>query len=84
MLRWSHAIPDVPLSYRGPFSVFSAPPWGSVSVYLSHRASFSFFIALALFLLTRRASLLGQEGFFIVDILLYFGEDLGHAYLRVL
>ena len=47
-------------------------------------ASFSFFVARALFLLSRRASLLGQEGFFTIDILLSFGEDLGHACLRVL
>ena len=43
-----------------------------------------FFVAPALFLLSRRASLLGQDGFFTVDILLCFGENLGHASLRVL
>ena len=55
------SIPDVPFpsSYRGPLSVFSAPPWGSVPVCLSLGASFSFFVAPALFLLSRRASLLG-------------------------
>ena len=77
-------IPNVPSSYRGPLSVFSAPPWGSIPIYLSLGASFSFFVAPAIFLLSRRASLLGQEGFFTVDILLCFGEDLGHACLRVL
>ena len=77
-------IPDVPSSYRGPLSVFSAPPWGSVPVCLSLGASFSFFVTLAPFLLIRRAPFLGQDDFFIVDILLRFGEDLGHACLRVL
>ena len=77
-------IPDVPSSCWGPLSVFSAPPWGSVLVCLSLRASFSFFVAPTLFLLSRRASLLGEEGFFAVDILLYFGEDLDHAGLRVI
>ena len=51
---------------------------------MSLGASFSFFVAPALFLLSRRASLLGQEGLFAFDILLCFGEDLGHAGLRVL
>ena len=83
-LRWSSAIPDVPLSYQGPLSVFSAPSWGSVPVCLSLGAPFSFFVAPALFLLSRRASLLGQEDFFTVDILLCFGEDFGLACLRVL
>ena len=83
-LRWSPAIPDVPSYCRGPLSIFPAPPWGSVLVYLSLGASFSFFVAPTLFLLSRRASLLGEEGFFAVDILLCFGEDLGHAGLRVL
>ena len=78
------AILDVPSSCRGPLSVFSAPSWGSVPVCLSLGALISFFVAPALFLLSRRASLLGQEGFFTVDILLCFGEDLGHACLRVL
>ena len=77
-------VPDVPSSYRGPLSVFSAPPWGSVPVCLFLGASFPFLVASALFLLSRRASLLGQEGFFTVDILLCFGEDLSHACLRVL
>ena len=77
-------ISDVPSSYRGSFSVFSASRWGSVPVCLSLRASFSFFVAPTLFLLSRRASLLGQEGFFTVDILLSFGEDLVHACPRVL
>ena len=77
-------ISDVPSSYRGPLSVFSAPPWESFLVFLSLGASFSFFVAPTLFLLSRRASLLGQEGIFTVDTLLCFGEDLGHAYLRVL
>ena len=75
-------IPDVPSSYRGPLSVFSTLPWGSVCLSLG--ASFFFFVAPALFLLSRRASLLGQEGFFTVYILLCFGKDLGHACLRVL
>ena len=83
-LRWSPTIPDVPSSYRGLPSVFSAPPWGSVLVCLSLGASFSFFVAPTLFLLSRRASLLGQEGFFTIDILLCFCEDLVHACLRVL
>ena len=83
-LRWSPAIPDFPSSGRGPLSIFSAPPWGSVPVCLSLGASFSFFVTPALFLLSRKASLHGQEGFFAVDILLCFGEDLGHASLRVL
>ena len=76
--------PDVPSFYRGPLSTFSAPPWGSVSVCLSLGASFSFFVSPALFLLSRIASLLGEEGFFAFDILLYVSEDLGHAGLRVL
>ena len=37
------AIPDVPLSFWGPLSVFSAPPWGSVLVCLPLRASLPFF-----------------------------------------
>ena len=77
-------IPDVPSSCRGPLSTFSAPPWGSIPICLSLGASFSFFVAPALFLLSRRASLLGEEGFFAVDVLLCFDEDLGHAGLRVL
>ena len=77
-------IPDVPSFCRRPLSIFSAPPWGSVPVCLSLGASFSFFVAPALLLLSRRASFLGQEGFFTVDILFYFGEDLGYACLRVL
>ena len=76
-------IPDVPLSYWGPLFIFSAPPWGSIPVCLSLGASLSFFVAPILFLLSRRASLLGHEGFLTVDILLCFGEDLGHAYMRV-
>ena len=75
-------IPDVPSSYWGLVFVFSSPPWGSVPVCLSLGASFSFFVSPALFLLSRKASLLGQEGFFTVDILLCFGEDLNHACLR--
>ena len=77
-------IPDVPLPCRGPLSTFSTPPWGSFPVYRSLRASFSFFVAPTLFLLCKRASLLGEEGFFVVNILLCFGEDLSHAGLRVL
>ena len=83
-LRWSPVIPNVPSSCRGPLSVFSAPPLGSVPVCLSLGASFSFFVTSALFLLSIRTSLFGQEGFFTVDILLCFGEDLGHACMRVL
>ena len=83
-LRWSPAILEVPSSCRGPLSVFFAPLWGFVPVRLSLGASFSFFVAPAPFLLRRRASLLGEEGFFAVDILLYFDEDLGYAGLRVL
>ena len=85
-LRWPPAIPDVPSSYRGPLCALSAPPWGSVLVCRSLGALFSFFFAPALFFFffSRRASLLGDEGFFAVDILLCFGEDLGHAGLRVL
>ena len=77
-------IPDIPSSYQGRLSVLSAPLWESVPICLSLGASFSFFVAPTLFLLSRRASLLGQEGFFTIDILLYLGEDLGHACLRVL
>ena len=51
---------------------------------MSLGVSFSFFVDPALFLLSRRASLIGEEGFFAVDILLCFGEDLDHAGLRVL
>ena len=76
--------PYIPSSCRGPLSAFFAPPWGSILVCLSLGASFSFFVAPALFLLSRRASFLGEEGFFAVDILLYFSKDLGHAGLRVL
>ena len=83
-LRWSLTIPDVPSSYQGSLSIFFAPPWGYVPVCLSLGTSFSFFVAPALFLLSRRASLLGQKGLFTVDILLCFGEDLDHACLRVL
>ena len=75
---------EVPSSYGGPLSVFSTPPWGSVLVCLSLEASFFFFVAPALFLLSRRTSLLGQEVFFTVDVLLCFGEDLVHACVRVL
>ena len=77
-------IPDFTSSCQGPLSTFSAPPCGSVPVCLSLGAFFSFFVAPVLFLLSRRASLLGEEGFFVVDILHCFGEDLGHAGLRVL
>ena len=77
-------ILEVSSTCWGSLSVFSTPPWGSVLVCMSLGASFSFFVVPALFLLSRRASLLGEEGFFVIDILLCFGEDLGHAGLRVL
>ena len=51
-------ISDVSSSCRGPFSVFSTPSWGSVPVCLSLGTLFSFFVAPALFLLSRRASML--------------------------
>ena len=75
---------DVPSSFWGPLSVFSAPPWGFIPICLPHGASFPFLVASTLFLLSRRAPLLGQEDFFTVDILLCFGKDLCHARLRVL
>ena len=77
-------IPDLPSPCRVSLSSFSTPPWGYVPICQSLGASFSFFVTPALFLLCRRASLHGEEGLFTVDILLYFGEDLGHAGLRVI
>ena len=75
---------DVSLPLWGSLSVFPVSPQGSVLVSLPPGASFPFFVAPALLLLSRRALFLGQEGFFTVDILLCFGKHLGHAYLRVL
>ena len=75
------AVFDIPLPLWGSLSV---SPRGSVPVSLPLGASFPFLVTPTLFLLSRRAPLLGQEGFFTVDILLCFGEHLGHACLRVL
>ena len=70
---------DFPSPLWGSLSIFSVSPRGSVPISLPHGASFPFLVAPTLLLLSRRAPLLGQEGFFTIDILLRFGEHLGHA-----
>ena len=58
-LRWSQTVFDIPTPLWGSLSIFSIPPRGSVPISLPLEASFSFLVAPALLLLSRRAPLLG-------------------------
>ena len=61
-----------------------ASPWGSVSISSSPGASAPLFLILTFLISHGRASLLRHKGLLVVDVLLGFGEHLGHAFLRVL
>ena len=77
-------VPDVTSSLWRSISVLFVPPWRSVSVFSSSRASVPLFLVLAFLLLHGRASPLRHKGLLAVDVFFYFGEHLGHACLRVL
>ena len=83
-LVWTQAIPDVTSSLRRSISVFFVPPWRSVAVSSSSKASVPLFLVLPFLLFHGRASPLRQKGLLAVDVLFYFGEHLGHARLWVL
>ena len=74
-------VSDAPSSLWG---LFSVPSWGSLSVSLSPRASLPLLVSPAFLLVGLRASSLGYEGFFSVNVLLCFSEHLSHACLRIL